>query len=126
MASGPFGTPSGHLNKMTGSGGEGDGGFFSSVGSALTQGISKIGSEVLPNWVDNQVNRQSKDQLNRDTFNRQESPARLGGYYQTTGQQTTASSAEYQQSGGFIENLSMNTALLILAGFAGVMFLINK
>ena len=43
-------------------------GFFGSIGAAWETGLSKIGSEILPNWVQSQVNRQSEDQLNKSTF----------------------------------------------------------
>ena len=44
-------------------------GFFGTIGSAWETGISKVGSEILPNWVQSQVFRQSGDQLDKSTFN---------------------------------------------------------
>lgn len=44
-------------------------GFFGNIGAAFETGLSKVGSEILPNWVQGQVSRQSGDQLNKTTFN---------------------------------------------------------
>ena len=44
-------------------------GFFGNIGAAWETGLSKIGSDILPNWVQSQVSRQSGDQLNKTTFN---------------------------------------------------------
>lgn len=44
-------------------------GFFGNIGAAFEKGLSKVGSDILPNWVQGQVSRQSGDQLNKSTFN---------------------------------------------------------
>lgn len=43
-------------------------GFFGTIGAAWETGLSKIGSEILPNWVQSQAARQSGDQLAKATF----------------------------------------------------------
>ena len=43
-------------------------GFFGTIGAAWETGIAKVGSEILPNWVQSQANRQSTDQLAKATF----------------------------------------------------------
>lgn len=54
-------------------------GFFGSIGSAFETGISKIGTDILPNWVQSQANRQSGDQLDRSTFNSTAAQDRMEG-----------------------------------------------
>ena len=54
-------------------------GFFGNIGAAFESGISKVGSDILPNWVQSQVLRQSKDQLGDSTFNQQFAPDREPG-----------------------------------------------
>jgi len=61
-------------------------GFFGTIGAAWETGLSKIGSEILPNWVQSQVNRQAKDQLVDNTYNSTTAPPRVEGQaIQTTG-----------------------------------------
>lgn len=43
-------------------------GFFGNIASAFETGISKVGSEILPNWVASQAARQSGDQLLDTTY----------------------------------------------------------
>lgn len=38
-------------------------GFFSQIGEGIAQGISRIGSDVLPIWAAQQLGLQKKDQL---------------------------------------------------------------
>lgn len=54
-------------------------GFFGNIGSAFETGIAKIGSEILPNWVQSQATRQSGDQLNKSTFDSTSAPDRMIG-----------------------------------------------
>jgi len=54
-------------------------GFFGNIGAAFETGLSKVGSEILPNWVQGQVSRQSGDQLNKSTFNLASAPIRQEG-----------------------------------------------
>ncbi len=54
-------------------------GFFGSIGAAWETGLSKVGSEILPNWVQSQVNRQSGDQLAKSTFDASAALPRMEG-----------------------------------------------
>lgn len=54
-------------------------GFFGTVGAAWETGLSKIGSDILPNWVQSQVNRQSSDQLAKATYDAETSAPRIEG-----------------------------------------------
>lgn len=54
-------------------------GFFGTIGSAWETGVSKIGSEILPNWVQSQVSRQSGDQLSKSTFDASAALPRVEG-----------------------------------------------
>lgn len=54
-------------------------GFFGNIGAAFETGISKIGSDILPNWVQSQASRQAGDQLNRSTFDSTSAPDRMTG-----------------------------------------------
>lgn len=54
-------------------------GFFGNIGAAFETGIGKIGSEILPNWVQSQASRQSGDQLNKSTFDSTSAPDRMAG-----------------------------------------------
>ena len=54
-------------------------GFFGTIGAAWETGLSKIGSEILPNWVQSQANRQSGDQLSRSTFDATAALPRMEG-----------------------------------------------
>lgn len=47
--------------------GGGDG-FFSSIASSVGEGISRIGSDILPVWAANQLGVQQNDQLSQNTF----------------------------------------------------------
>ena len=54
-------------------------GFFGNISSAFGTGLAKIGSEILPNWVQSQATRQSKDQLADNTYNSTTAPLRVEG-----------------------------------------------
>lgn len=54
-------------------------GFFGNIGAAWKEGLSKIGSEILPNWVQSQVSRQSGDQLDKATFDSGAAQPRMEG-----------------------------------------------
>ena len=54
-------------------------GFFGNIGAAFETGIGKIGSEILPNWVQSQASRQARDQLNKSTFDSTSAPDRMDG-----------------------------------------------
>ncbi len=54
-------------------------GFFGTIGSAFETGIAKIGSEILPNWVQSQANRQSGDTLQRNLFDESAAAQRMAG-----------------------------------------------
>lgn len=52
-------------------------GFFGRVGASFEQGLSRIGSEILPNWVGTQLTDQKVDQLIDTTFQPQYAPPRI-------------------------------------------------
>lgn len=54
-------------------------GFFGNIASAFETGISKIGSEILPNWVASQASRQSGDQLLDTTYQQDPNTPRMEG-----------------------------------------------
>ena len=51
--------------------------FFSSVFTSLGEGINKIGSEVLPNWVNRELEIQTEDLLRDDTWNQERAEQRV-------------------------------------------------
>lgn len=62
----------------------GNDGFFSSISEGISEGISKIGSDVLPVWAANQLKVQSNDQLAAPTFNPGAAPPRNNDALRTT------------------------------------------
>lgn len=54
-------------------------GFFGTIGAAWESGISKIGSDILPNWVQSQASRQSGDQLQKNLFDQSAAEQRMAG-----------------------------------------------
>ena len=58
-------------------------GFFGTIGAAWETGISKIGSDILPNWVQSQASRQSGDQLAKATFDAGSAPPRVDDAIET-------------------------------------------
>jgi hypothetical protein len=54
-------------------------GFFGTIGAAFESGISKIGSDILPNWVQSQASRQSGDQLAKNLFDETAAEQRMAG-----------------------------------------------
>ena len=54
-------------------------GFFGTIGAAFESGISKIGSDILPNWVQSQTTRQSGDQLQKNLFDQNAAEPRMAG-----------------------------------------------
>lgn len=54
-------------------------GFFGTIGAAFESGISKIGSDILPNWVQSQATRQSGDQLAKNLFDPSAAEQRMAG-----------------------------------------------
>jgi hypothetical protein len=101
----------------------GGSGFFSQVASGLGQGLGRLASDVLPRWTAQQLEVQSTDQLNRSTFNRRESPRRMGGFAQTTGGSTTQTPET--KSAGLVDlNISTTSAMLLVGvAFAVVMIM---
>ena len=51
--------------------------FFSRVWESFETGVSRIASDVLPNWVATELGAQSSDQLKQETFNQEAAPSRL-------------------------------------------------
>lgn len=46
--------------------------FFGSVTAGIGEGISKIGSEILPNWAQGELDQQKADQLQKETYAQQQ------------------------------------------------------
>jgi len=57
--------------------------FFGSVVDALESGVQRIGQEVLPNWVGNELSRQERDLLQSEVFNQDAAPPRVDSSIQT-------------------------------------------
>jgi len=53
--------------------------FFGNVIGSFEEGIGRIGSDILPNWVAMELGVQSKDLLKNDTFNPAYAPPRVDG-----------------------------------------------
>jgi len=71
------------LNSLIGDSRAPSEGFFGTIGSAWESGVSKIGSDILPNWVQSQANRQSGDQLAKATFDAGSAPSRQDSIIET-------------------------------------------
>jgi len=54
-------------------------GFFGNIASAFETGVSKIGSEILPNWVANQASGQKTDKLLNTTYQQDPATPRVEG-----------------------------------------------
>ena len=54
-------------------------GFFGTIGAAWSTGLSKVGAEILPNWVQSQASRQSGDQLATNLFDQNAAGTRMAG-----------------------------------------------
>ncbi len=101
-------------------------GFFGTIGAAWETGISKVGSEILPNWVQSQVSRQSGDQLDKNTFDRAYALPRQDGAIQDADTQpkTGFQKALFDIQAGDIGNMPF----LILAGavIIGLVIVLKK
>lgn len=63
-------------------GGGGDDGFFGKVGTTITDTFDKF----LPIWAGQELQQQSRDQLNQTTFNPAAAPARVNDGMKSTTQ----------------------------------------
>ena len=90
-------------------------GFFGTIGSAWETGISKVGSEILPNWVQSQAARQSGDQLAKATFDAGSAPLRQDSSIETA--ESTPATGMFQKAFMDIKGGNFgNMPVLILAG----------
>ena len=62
----------------------GDDGFFSNVAGSVEQGLSTIGSELLPIWAAQQLGIQSKPAVDKPNFDPAAAPPRINDGMQTT------------------------------------------
>lgn len=46
--------------------------FFGNVSAGLGEGLAKIGSEIVPNWAKTELEKQSQDQLKKETYSAQQ------------------------------------------------------
>lgn len=77
------------MSNATGSSNQGSDGFFSTIGGAFKEGISRIGADILPVWAAEQLRRSSRDRA-QPTFNAEEAPPRNDdGIGTTSGPATT-------------------------------------
>lgn len=53
------------------------GDFFGNVFESLGTGLERIGGEILPNWVEQQLKEQTEDQLQRTLFDWWGAPRRV-------------------------------------------------
>ena len=90
-------------------------GFFGTIGAAWETGIAKVGSEILPNWVQSQASRQSGDQLAKSTFNAGSALPRQDSSIETA--ETTPGGGMFQKAFMDIKGGNFgNMPVLILAG----------
>jgi hypothetical protein len=98
--------------------------FFNSLTSGLSQGIQTIGSELLPRWTAQQLDVQSKDQLDQATFEPIWAPPRAGGYDYTTMADQDGGEPKTEKSlwDTYQENLvNMNTSTAVILGLGLVL-----
>lgn len=104
-------------------------GFFGNVSAAWETGLSKIGSEILPNWVQSQVNRQSVDQLKSSTFDATAAAVRQPGQ---PIQPVDLTSPNDQKAADFqlfrLGNLNITGGQLLLMGMVviGLVFVLKR
>jgi len=101
-------------------------GFFGNIGAAWETGLSKIGSEILPNWVQSQVNRQAKDQLADNTYNSTTAPLRVAG--QAIGDTAVAPQTGFQKVVADLKIGSIGGGSILLMGLVliGIIFALKK
>lgn len=93
----------------------GSDGFWSVVSRGLSEGISRVGSDLVPRWAEQQVFRQSTDQLNNTTANNA-GAGRIDDGLQSTSQ-TAASNVS-------VAGVDLNKTSLIIAGAAFVIIFV--
>ena len=111
-------------------------GFFGSVMSGLERFgekaapvfgtfSEKMGGEILPNWVGSQLNIQSKDQLEKATFDWGTAPRRVD-YIQTPEAMPGTRFADLQlfRMGNF--NITGGTLLIMGGVFLGMVVILKK
>ena len=103
-------------------------GFFGNISAAFQTGISKIGSDILPNWVQSQVSRQANDQMSDNTFDSTTAPLRIAGQ-SIQDAETMPPAGMFQKAFLDIQTGNIgNMPVLILAGLLliGVIIVIKK
>jgi len=97
--------------------------FFSKITSGWEEGLSTVGKDILPIWVANQLDLQSKDQLKDPTINQSWIPKKLTDEYKSI-QNTMEAANDYaklKQPLFSIVGFEVNSLMLI--GFAGALLL---
>ncbi|MFH1931050.1 MAG: hypothetical protein ABIN18_05615 [Pseudomonadota bacterium] len=100
-------------------------GFFGNISAAFETGLSKIGSEILPNWVQSQVTRQATNQLADNTYDSTTAPPRIEGQAIQDGnaQPTGIQKALWDLK---IGNIGGGSLLLMGLVLVGIIFVLKK
>ena len=103
-------------------------GFFGNISAAFQTGLAKVGSEILPNWVQSQAIRQSGNQLTDNTYDSVTAPLRMSGQ-SVQDADTKPATGMFQKAFLDIKTGNIgNMPVLILAGLllVGVLIVIKK
>lgn len=106
--------------------------FFGQVVSGVSEGISRIGTEILPNWVKSELDLQSDDQLQRSLFEPEGLPAprRLDSMLTTQLAEGTNIPAMNRNIGFLMDNFNVQITGLQLGiavvAFVGTFWVLRK
>ena len=101
-------------------------GFFGNISAAFETGLSKIGSEILPNWVQSQATRQSRNQLADNTYNSTTAPPRVAG--QAIGDSAVMPQTGFQKAVADLKIGSIGGGSILLMGLVliGIIIVLKK
>ena len=101
--------------------------FFSRVFESLETGISRVATDVLPNWVAGQLDMQRVDQLN-DTTYVYTGEKRLDSPVQTGADVPEAQKPFLQRTFADIGNVQITGGTLMIAGalFIGILLIFKR
>lgn len=103
--------------------------FFSGMASSIGEGLNRVASDILPNWVAGQANLQLYDQLRDITYNQAYAPATLNPAIQGSTTQTPSALQtwfdKYFTEGKSVQ-VSGSLLLIVLAGGAALYLLLFK
>lgn len=105
----PYGVGPGSSSSGSTGGGSG---FFSTikeVGSDVVGEVGNMAKKNAPNWTAKALKSQMNSQLANSTFNRKESPKRMGGFAQTTGGNAGPKVKKAGVQGGTTQNALWDT-----------------